>query len=411
MDFVCVDIGASCTRYINSAGKIGVVPNNMTLVERYENGVPVAVMDPVQCTVDSRDVMDNLEMIIEHPDEFIDNSELPIEKLFTKSNFPLHVLVGNMAHINPGNPLTPKINDNKTGQIVNYISLLTSIALSRFRDKIGEHVTLYMALPPIEAKFRQNQLSKLYSGNYTVKFVRYGDEATVNFTIDSVECFPESSAAVMSFLIGADGTPNENYQRYGNKRLMSVDIGASTTDIVIMENGAIVEKTGKTYKVGGNLVIEKVKDQLMTFFSDVRMSDAMTAVTEGRVRMGGSQYKEIGSIVDAAKREVAHKIAEDMDRYFSDIDMSMRDIDAIVVSGGGSMESSYVDNGEIRVTSSPMSKFLTEVLLEKYPAVDVVSHSDNPRMANAYGLFVRARLREVMEMKKAQMANTGSVQA
>ena len=149
----------------------------------------------------------------------------------------------------------------------------------------------------------------------------------------------------------------------------------------------------------------------MTFFSDVRMSDAMTAVTEGRVRMGGSQYKEIGSIVDAAKREVAHKIAEDMDRYFSDIDMSMRDIDAIVVSGGGSMESSYVDNGEIRVTSSPMSKFLTEVLLEKYPAVDVVSHSDNPRMANAYGLFVRARLREVMEMKKAQMANTGSVQA
>ena len=401
-NFVCTDIGASCTRYANSAGKFGVIPNNVNFVEKFENGKAIADLTPVQCNVDSTSIMDNLELIIEHPDELIDTSDIPVDKLFTKPNFPLHVMIGSMAYSNAGINVTPKINEYKTGQLVNYVSLISAIALSRLSDNIGENLTLYLALPPVEARYRQQVLSRMYAGDYTVKFVRLGQNCEVNFHIDNVECFPESSAAIMSFLINLDGTPNSNYQKYGNKRIMSVDIGASTTDIVIMESGAILEKTGKTYKVGGNVVAEKVKDQLMALFPDVRESDAFDAVAEGRVHVGGSDYRVVGNLVDGAKRDVARQIAGEMDRYFSDIGMSMRDIDAIIVSGGGSMSSRYIGpNNEIKVTSAPMSDFLTEVLTEKYPAIEVVNHGDNPRMANTCGLYVRARVREAVEKKKA----------
>ena len=66
MSFVCVDIGASSTRYINSGGSVGVLPNNIEIIEKTVNGERVPNMDPVMCQIDSLELQDNLEIIIEN---------------------------------------------------------------------------------------------------------------------------------------------------------------------------------------------------------------------------------------------------------------------------------------------------------------------------------------------------------
>lgn len=408
MSFVCVDIGASSTRYGNSAASFGVIPNNVCFITKYEGGKKVVDLNPVACNLDSSELLDNLELIIEHPNEFIDTSKHPMEKLFTGPNFPVHVTIGNLASILSGVDETPKVYQSKTGQLINYVSLIAAVALSRLTGKVDEHLNLHMALPPQEASARRTVLNDYYKGEYTVNFVRVNGGTKVHFIIDSVECFPESSAALTSFLLNLDGSPSENYRKYGNKCIMSVDIGASTSDTILMENGTIVEKTGKTHKTGGKAVVERVRDKLMAFYPDVQESDAQMAVAEGRIHAGGDSYDDVSGIVDEAKREVAAILANEMDSYLNSIQRSLRSINVIVVSGGGSLHSQYIDeNNNVVESSAPMSKFFTEYLTGSYP-IEVINHSNNPRMANVTGLFIRARTKEAIEArKKAQAQNQG----
>ena len=403
MSFVCVDIGASSTRYINSGGSVGVLPNNIEIIEKTVNGERVPDMDPVMCQIDSLELQDNLEIIIEHPNEYVD-PDFP-DALYHTANFPIHAMVGSMAKNLGYSNITPVMAKNKTGQIVNFISWVLTVAVSRLQGKVDEHVDLHIALPPKEVTARRADVPKLYGGEYTVHFVRYNQ--TVKFYIDSVECFPESSAALTSFMLKLDGTPSDNYKAYGNKCIMSVDIGASTSDFILMEKGSIVEKTGRTFSTGGITAMEKITTRIQQMYSDIDEDDALNAAIEGRINTGGGKYTVVSDIVNDAKRQVASTLVHQMDSYLRNNGKSLRNIDLIVVSGGGSLPSSYVnENNETVITSKPVSEFFVELLSKQSDGVDVkvVNHSDNPRMANLFGLYIRARLKEVrnLQLKREQ---------
>ena len=86
--------------------------------------------------------------------------------------------------------------------------------------------------------------------------------------------------------------------------------------------------------------------------------------------------------------------------YFKSIQMDMSTINAVVVSGGGSMQSQYANvDGELIKTSEPMSYYVTQELLNYSAGTEVVAYGDEARLANVKGLFIRAK---VDEMKAAQ---------
>ena len=95
--------------------------------------------------------------------------------------------------------------------------------------------------------------------------------------------------------------------------------------------------------------------------------------------------------------ECAKGIATSMQTYFRSIGIPIQSIRAIIVSGGGSMHSQYVnEDGEVIVTSEPMSKYITEAFKEICDGVVVESYGGSPRTANISGLFIRAKV----DMKK-----------
>ncbi len=370
MNFVAVDLGASNTRYISDSGKVGIMPNNMVIFDD---------MTPV-----------DLE---EYEDSLVNSLEVIIEKEGTSKFFPAHALIGNMATRYQSTNVRPSVMTNKHVQQINYISGIAAAAISRLTYGTEKDINLYVALPPIEVKTasHKNIVKQEFTGKYKVTFPKVRGGIVVELNIEDVHCYEESFMAVLSYFFNPNGTPKEEAKKFMTGQVLSLDIGASTTDLSIIKDGRYLEKSGQTYKVGGNFARDVlIREVLANYDFELPEEDADITMAEGRLQTGNT-YVEIPDIVAKAKSEFAERVVSQMQGYFKSVNIPIQMVKAIIVSGGGSMQSQYIgESGEIRITSEPMSKYITDKLREVCPTVEVEPYKENPRLANIIGLFIRA---------------------
>ena len=378
MSFVAVDLGASSTRYVSDPGKISVIPNNMVLLDINTN----VDLDPY--------------------DDKVENAlEVTIVKEGDSEYFPVKALIGQMAERYSSNNERPSVLRNKHVQRINYISGIVAAALSRLEHGIDEDVSLYVALPPIEARTAKAIVSENFTGRYTVKLPKYRGGAEISVNVVDVSCFEESFMAVLSYFFDITGVPRASAKKYMTGNILSLDIGASTTDLAIVKNGTYLDKSGQTYKTGGNIARDFLIDEIRGKYGfDLPSNDAEVTMSEGRIQLGNT-YADVSDIVAAAKSNFANSVVNQMQGYFRQVDIPIQTIRAIIVSGGGSMQSQYIDdNGEEVETSKPMSYYITQALQAVCPGVDVEPYGESPRLANISGLFVRAKVDQTKKLKK-----------
>ena len=382
MSFVAVDLGASGTRYTNNCGKFATIPNNVIFLEKENKvtGEKEINMDFIDMEVTSGDIMDSLEIVVEHPND-------------PTGFFPMHVLMGNIAERHRTTPEYPQVGVNKHAQRINYLSAVVAMALSQIQHGVTGDINLYIAVPPSQITEAKAEFGKGLTGQFTVTFPKFNGGTTVTINVVSVKCAEESTMAILSYFFGLDGKPKAESAKYLKGTVLSMDIGASTTDLAIIKNGRFLEKSGRTYPNGGNIARDYLIDAAMGKLNyPLGLEDATMAMAEGRLQFG-DQYIEITELLDEAKEEVARNLVTYMDAYFQRTQIPMQAINAIVVSGGGSMKSQYIgDDNEPHITSKPLSEFITKALANKCSGVAVVNHSDNPRFANIYGLYIKAQL-------------------
>jgi hypothetical protein len=281
---------------------------------------------------------------------------------------------------------------SKGKQRINYLSTVVSVALSKWQNNMGEDITLYVALPPAEVKNDKEHYINGILGSYDVTFPRINDGVTISFKISSVHCYEEGVMAIRSFFQTVQGGTRPDAMAYFPKTVMSIDIGASTTDVAVIKGGRFMKKTGKTIRRGGNSVRDKMTDRVNSLIdSEISMENANLAMAEGRIQYGDG-YMDVSGILDDAKKEVAHSLVEELYRFFNSTGISLTSINAIVVSGGGSVCSKYInENNEEIVTTGPMSDYISSAITQYCPGIKVLSHPmDNPRFANIAGLFITA---------------------
>lgn len=380
MDFVGIDLGASSTRYVTQNTKIGVLPNNMVFLDR-------------NARVD----------LIPYSDEIEGALDVTIEKDGTSEYFPVRVLVGDMANRYSPTNQRPSGMSNKHTQRINYVSAILAAAICKHKNGLGDNIDLYVALPPVEVTSAKDYVSEQLCGKYTVTFHKTG--LVQQFTVGSVNCYEESFLAILAYFFDMSGKPRNTAQKYGFGNLLSLDIGASTTDLAVVSNMRYLEKSGQTFKTGGNVARDFLIDDLRALYGyDVPVDIADIAMAEGRIQMGNT-YEDISQYVESAKKKFAEQVVEQIQGYFRKVNIPIQSIRAIVVSGGGSMRSEYVDDQQnVVVTSKPMSDYITEELNKVCPGVEVEPYSDNPRFANITGLFIRANI-DIARKKAA--ANVG----
>lgn len=378
MSFVVIDVGASSTRFCSDNGNIMVLPNNMAIIQE-------------DTRVDLEPYGDSVELAL----------DVSIKREEGGDFFPVRALIGSMANRFSANNIRPSVMSNKHTQKVNYISVITAIAVNKLKTGIDENIDLYIALPPNEVKVAKDYVAEQLVGTYEVKLAKYNNE-TVKFNIKSVKCFEESFMAIMAYFFNMNGTIREEAQEYSTGNVLSLDVGASTSDLAIVQNMRYLEKTGQTYKIGGNIIKDLIADYIREEFGyDIQDDVLEVAISEGRLPMG-NKYVQIGAQLERAKREFAQQVVAQMQNYFRKVGIALQSVRAIVVSGGGSMKSEYTDEkGVTIVTSEPASYYITEALRDICDGVDVVTFSENPRLANTIGLFIRANIEKAISEKNA----------
>lgn len=379
MTGICVDLGASGSRITGANGIIDTLPNDLVFVDRTE-------------AVDIDVTLSNTDKYL----DFCSAADILIEKTSGEQNnaFPARVLMGSLAHRYASSTLKPSVMANKAKQKINHVNLLVAVAEQLYvRNVDPSNVTIYVALPPLEVtKDVKDALNLMLAGTYKIVLNKLNASFDVN--IVSVKCYPESYMALAAFFFDFPTCAfnAEHASKYGNGYTLSLDIGASTTDAYIAENMVPQEQTGQTIKTGGNIIELGVANGIRQKYGyDATNEILSSAVREGRL-LYGNGYVDITDILRKAKRDFARAILNDLQSYFRLVNVPLQAIQTIVVSGGGSLPSYYVDaNGKTVVTCEPVSEFITKELLnilEEGTTINVVP-MDDARTANVRGLYVR----------------------
>lgn len=389
VQYVCEDLGASGTRYVSNSGYLNMMPNNMVFMQLEDQ----SGLEP-------------------NADAIEDALDVTIESTGTCMVFPCHVLIGKMAERYSPTNERPSVLQNKHLQRVNYVSAIVAVALSKLKNQnMGEDIQLYIALPPGEVRVAKEIVRTNLIGQYTVTFNKLGNTKVI-FNITDVSVYEESFMAMLSYFFDVDGTLSENAKKYARGIMLSMDIGASTTDLAVIKDMKYIEHSGQTYRTGGNVARDILGDYIReTYGYDAPVETLELAMAEGRIQFG-ARYEDCSKAVDRAKQVLAAQIVEMIQGYFRKINIPLNLIMGIVVSGGGSMQSQYIDaDGNEVITSQPISTFITEELNKVCSGVAVEHISNQPRLANILGLFIRANVDIRKKERQAAIVAQQAVQS
>lgn len=369
MNFLGIDIGASGTRIISQNTRIGLIDNNAVILREGE----VVRFNPY--------------------DDKLENSlYMNITKKGPSRIFPKSVLYGSMAerqsHIN----IRPSVQQAKHMQDLSYISIIAATAVGRIMFNVPEVVRLYVAVPPVEVDKAEVAFNEELVGDFEVEFPKYNGGTTVKITVDGIKCKEESVMSMASFFFNMDGTLKQNAVDFSTGNVLSVNIGASTTDLAVVKNGKYLEKSGRTVPVGGNIARDYLIERINSEYGfELPLADAETAMAEGRMAIGNSMV-DVSNIVSEAKDVLAGDIVSRMDPYFKSIGMPIQTLKGVAVSGGGSLRSGYMQDGVMVYTSEPMSSYVTDRLKKWCDTISVRSYGDEARLADLKGLYIYASM-------------------
>lgn len=371
---ICTDQGASSTRFSVNNSKVYKNPNNF---------IEVDIESDIRNTP--------------YTQEFVDNMDLTISKEGESDFFPVRILGGTLAERYSSSSAKPSMLSSKSRQPVNYYSVISSVVNSILLSEDAEDckspvdVTCYMCLPPVEItgnNENEDYVKSQLAGKYTVRLNKMDRE--IEFNIKEVNVYAESVLAVVAFLFNQDATQRTEMAKYNKGYILGFDLGASTADLVLIKDRRFIEHSGYTCKLGGNIIDDLMRSEIRRKFgTEVSNDDIIEAVRTGRLAYGSS-YKDVSAELQKCKKQYASMLFEKVETYFASNNIGLQSIKAVFMSGGGSMQSSYMDeSGKEIITSPSVGEYIDEMLKKVCDSVDMVlSPSVNPRECNIVGLIL-----------------------
>lgn len=193
---------------------------------------------------------------------------------------------------------------------------------------------------------------------------------STDINIDKVAVLPEGYCAYIGVVYDKGHIYRPDYKFLNEETVIIFDVGAGTTDCMLVKNGKLVQTSKHTVNKGGNNVLQIVKRDLELQGLELEESDIQNGIIKGYVK-DGSKQMPIADIVNKAKSEVASIIIEDFTGYLERTDMKVRSIGYVLVCGGGSMNDS--DCPDIK----PLSEDLVNNFKELSPnasLIDIPKH-------------------------------------
>lgn len=204
-------------------------------------------------------------------------------------------------------------------------------------------------LPPADL---DNGKDKIESIIKSIKVIESSTPSCkLKVSINKVAVFPEGYCAYggVVFDRGRVFRPESKFLQEEN--VIVFDVGAGTTDCLLVKEGKLVQSTKHTVNKGGNNVYQLVKRALELEDLYLDESELQQGIITGLVRDGAKKVSIVEHI-NKAKSDVANIIIEDFSGYLERTDIKVRSVGYILVCGGGSMNTE--GNEEIKALSDSL---------------------------------------------------------
>lgn len=269
-------------------------------------------------------------------------------------------------------------------------------------DQLDITWTVVTLLPPgdiDDGKIPMTQLVKSVTS-----FEAVYPKVSKDINITKVVVLPEGYCAYAGVIYDVGHTFRPDYKFLTGETVLVIDIGAGTTDILMIASNKLVQNSKYTISQGGNNVYQLVRRSIMKTGTVIDEADIRNGVISGYVKDGSKQVS-IVDYVNEAKQEVAQKIVSEIQDFLELTDIKARSVGYVLVCGGGSMQDSDVQAikplSERIIESfkqlSPNSELVeipTHVVTKRIDedTTDKVEEQISPRELNLIGASILAEL-------------------
>lgn len=227
---------------------------------------------------------------------------------------------------------------------------------------------LTILLPPSQEKAGGLVLQETLVGQIPVKFELPKADARINITKVTIRAEGMMSyTGVLLSKTRRQPRPNKIFMQ--KAKVMVLDIGAGTTDLIVIDQGKAIERSKYTIDLGGNNITQTLRTTVQTNL-EIRLSAQVfeQGVITGKVKQGLKEHDVTDELI-GAKRSVAAKISKEVKDYLESSGIEANSIEYILVVGGGSIPS---ENDKVK----PISDYLLDSIKRFAPQVGLVDISD-----------------------------------
>lgn len=264
-------------------------------------------------------------------------------------------------------------------------------------DEVDVEWEVSVLLPPGDIALGSEGIAKILRSINRISFtLPYTLEKDIVIAEGGISVRGEGHSAFVGVLFEDSTKVREEYIHLSKERVLVIDIGAGTTDFLVISEGHVIEDTKFTTNTGGNNVSQTLRSTLRKGGASYTLSSVKRAVTEGGIPDGATVVDVRPELADA-KRQVSFTLINALQDFFDETGFNPRSINHLLVVGGGSIRSKIEGIEPISTyLIDEMKKFSPNIGLVSIPTTTVNNRNGegvvtelNPRLLNIIGAGIQ----------------------
>ena len=239
-----------------------------------------------------------------------------------------------------------------------------SLTKAQIAEQVDFH--LVVLVPPKQVVKATEKFTEVFKD----KGVSYTDVFTddeIKVQVGGVTVLPEGLAAYIAASFSySKKQPRQLISELASKRVIILDIGAGTTDMVAVDKGELMDLVKTTIPIGGNNIINltqmKFNDANTSNLSNVIFKDVLVDPTI----MWGDKQIDVSKYVEIAMGEVADSIVAGIRDFFQSQNIDISTFNSLMIVGGGAMRNSLTQS---------ISELIFEALEDDLPEISLIDTS------------------------------------